>query len=369
MPPFIADVRTAISGAVCGGFNTYDRVARWTANLTYPDRVDAVYPLSPAGQIANAGIALFCDRQPYQPTTFVKNFTGGQCLTDYSVQATTDRYINGAVAQMGQIINAGFDVAGPIRSVQISPNQEKIRVEHGVNLSFDMPSGTSAGGTQRRNLRNIIVATRNGSPDNCGDRNFPIPTPLPQADRTFPININNNGGQIVVGDGNLNVNGDLVAPFTLISGQLNLTGNIFLNTGQINLNFGGQPSEPIEPGINATPDDDTGPGDEGDDEEGPSNIIGAVVIASPVIGSGPTEIFQPDAPNIFPPKIGHLSFKIKIGSRFHWTSDIDIKNQNNFIHNPTVLPAVRVVAHPNPGWTIEVTPVRGIIPDNDIVLI
>lgn len=380
---FVSDVRDAVGAAFCSGFNTYDRAARWTANLVYPDRVDEVYPLSPAGQIANSGLALFCDRPPMEPPT--PEFTGGQCALAYAPSGTYVINCGPSTGETRQWATIG-QATGPVLGVALIDGGWSVQFAggvtrpcRGIGRSFSLTSagpGTSVACSQlgsdsfddaAKDVK-ITAAGPVGHDDSCGDQQPPPPIPLPQPDRTFPININNNSGQVVFGNGNLNVNGDLVAPFTLVAGNLFLTGAIALNTGEINLNFGGQPTEPIEPGITAKPDDDTGEGDEGDEEEGPSNIIGAVVIASPAV-AGQTEIFQPDAPNIFPPKIGHLSFKIKIGSRFHWTSDINIKNQNNFIHNPTVLPAVRVVAHPQPGWAIEVTPVRGIIPNNDIVLI
>lgn len=371
---FSSDTRSAIRNSFCNLATDYARAARFGAGLGRD--ISGLTPRSPQlpdgsisvpERLGNWGMGLFCDRPPFPEP--VPAYTGGQCETDYSIEATTDRHVNGNLAQEGEINNLGYGVPGPIYSVKISPNSQKIRVTY-RNMEFaDFPSGTPAGGTVRSNLRDIVVTRRDSLPDNCGDPTPPPAVPLTPEERNPPIVINNNPTNIQFGLGNLNVNGNIVVPFTFDVGGLDLSGELNLNTGDISLNFGDNPANEDDDPI-PTPDVPPPPADDDDDEgDAPANIIGAIVVATLRDGLRSTQVRQIDAPDIYAPKLAHISFKIKIGDSFHWTSDIPVKNKNNFIHNPTIIPAVRVEGTAEAGVDLTVIPVRGIVPGLAVTLI
>lgn len=362
----IEDAKTAVGAAFCSGFQGYDRISRFAANLAYPDRVDSVYPLSPAGGVANAGIALFCDRPPDTPPS--PSFSGGQCFVNYFVSATTDRYINNDLAQEGEVSVPGFPLAGPITDVRISANGTKITVDYGNNLSLDFPSGSGPAGTNRRNLRDVTVTRQDGLPDDCGDPESPV-TPLPESDRTFPIDFGLGIGPVIFFAPRLTVNGNLNVPFTIEVGEVNVTGELSLNTGEINLNFGGTPTQ-LPPDIVPTPDSEVPPAEQDDpNDDRPANIIGVIVVAVPTGQNTATEIPVNGFPNLLIPRLADVSFKIRIKNKSHWTSDLPVKSRNAYIACPGEIDAIDVVAVAQKGWQISYTPVRGVVPSNQVVLV
>lgn len=355
---FLGDIRDSVGQAFCSGFEAYDDIARYSAGLLYPERVGEVYPNSPAGGLANTGIAFFCNRPPVPPDA--PPFQGGQCEgVRYRVTVDVIREFD------GENIGSTVNVVGPVRGAEkrVSGSNESVYVLFGPLQSDGSPSEifVTASGNPLSEPVISNIERIDGLPDDCGnpEENYP---PLPPDDRTFPIIINNNSGQIVFGDGNLNINGDLTVPFFVNNVGIDFSGELVLNTGDVIINFGGLPSNPeceIEP---PTTDEPPPPPDEPEEpEEGLPTIVGVVVVSSVSPSKiKATEVGQQDSPNIFVPKLGHVSFKIKIGESYHWTSDIYVKNKNNYIQNPSRFPAVAVAGTPEAGVSWQLTPVKAV---------
>ena len=209
----------------------------------------------------------------------------------------------------------------------------------------------------------VAVST---APYDCGHT---VTEPLPEPDRTQPVTINNITGAVVFAFPVLNVNGDLQVGFNLNVGELKLSGTVELNTGNINFNFGGQPTDPDAPKV-PTPDDDVpdSPDDDPEDEK-PANIIGVVVVSTQLGKPPATEVFFPSSPNVLVPRCATVQFKIRIKNKAHWTSEIPVRSRNAYIHCPGEIDAIAVAVTTDPGWVVNFTVVRGIVPSNQVVLI
>lgn len=261
-------------------------------------------------------------------------------------------------------------------------------------VSVDIGSGDS-GGT----IAGIVVTSIrrvDGQPDNCGDPrdDDPIdwpPTGIPVVGP--PAFYPPDGGNlpdvsfspIVVFfkpelDANLNVN----IPFTLntdinigAGATLSLSGTLNLNTGDVTFNFNGgdRPSlpigngncdNPVEP-VRPLPEPGGGgkPKPEDDDVEDDTVIVGVAVRVSSI---SPTvkasTIFQSGNPDIYAPSLGHVSFFItdSNGAKLGWTTDIPVKNKEQFIPCPYEYGASGVSGSPQPGVSWSLTPIRRKVP-------
>jgi hypothetical protein len=195
-------------------------------------------------------------------------FLGGQCLVEYSLQFTNDRYINDDLIEQGEIVIAPFALAGPIRSVTLAPGASRVNVQYGDNLTIDLPTGRPPNGTNRKNLRDIIATRRDGQADNCGNPggnggpSVPPPGAVPPiatdplANNNIDIDLDFGSGGIVNLNGNLVLTGPTMGPGGLGLG-FNFDGldfNFFPN-GKIEIG-GGNPN-PQNPG-DQKPEDDKG---------------------------------------------------------------------------------------------------------------
>lgn len=361
------DIQDAVGGAFCSLFNSYDRVNRLLAGVLYPERVDEVLPLSPAGKIANGGQALFCDRGTFLPPATWPN---GQCPQGYRVFSGTN--IDGTTTGQGpQTVQANTDspITGPVqglRPVQQS-NGRTFFYFTGPNIPFNGQLAYQINPIYVNPQPFVVLTPEPGNPDNCGAP--PPPEPLPVGDRTTNITVNNNTGPVVFLPPIINVNGDLSIPFQLDIGELEFSGTLELNTGDITLNFGGQPTDPDAP-IVPTPDGDPPPADNDDpDNDKPANIIGVIVVATQINDFASTQIPQTNMPDLFIPRLADVSFKIRIKASSHWTSDLPVKSKNAYIPCPGDIDAIDVVVAAQKGWSVSATPVRGIVPSNQVVLV
>lgn len=361
------DIKAAVGSALCSTFQGYEKISRWTANLFYPDKVDDVFPRSPAGSVANSGIALFCNRSPDISTPA---FVNGQCPQGYQVFSGTD--ISGTIGGQGpqrSENNPGNVFNGPFTGVVEGPKVGGSRRFYFVNPNY--PAGSFLAYTIDDSWLNprpyITLIPVSGNPDNCGNR--PRPQPLPESDRTAPININNNTGPVIFFPPIINVNGDLQVPFNVDVGGLNIDGTIELNTGDITFNFGGQPTDPNAPVV-PTPDG-TVPSADMDDPENnkKANIIGVIVVSTRVSDTTATEVPSATTPELFIPRLADVLFKIRIKNKSHWTSDIPVKTKNAYIPCPGEIDAIDVKIIQRKGWSSSITPVRGIVPSNQVELI
>jgi hypothetical protein len=168
-----------------------------------------------------------------------------------------------------------------------------------------------------------------------------------------------------VGNGILQVNGDVTAPIRINSPDYEFTGELVLNKGDINLNFGGAdprtPCVPKKPEPDEPPPADDEPPPDDPEEEG--SMIGVIVTTQLIDASAQvTRLRQGDNPDIIIPKLGYVSFRIKVGETYAWTKDVPIKVERQYVHVPGGVPAVAVAGTPRMGVTWVITPVNGVQP-------
>lgn len=364
----IDNARTAVRGALCSILNGFDGINRWAVNLGLPNDAPSDFPGTPFGNLVNSGQGLFCDRLP----TPLYLFTGGQCVcVQYDTQVTVERL------NFANLTSGNVRVFGPVLSLRIRefqpPNQtgtSKI-VEvlcRGVSSCASEPQWVTYVNTPDAivNPSFTYIQRVDGLPDDC---EAVPPPPLSEEDRTRPVTINNIDGAVVFAFPILNVNGDLQVGFTLEVGELNLSGTVELNTGDIDFNFGGQPTDPDAPQV-PTPDGDV-PDSDNDDPENdkPANIIGVVVVSQEIGNAPATEVGFPNSPNVLIPRTATVQFKIRIKNKSHWTSEIPVRSKNAYIHCPGEIDAIDVAVTSDPGWLVFSTPVRGIVPSNQVELL
>ncbi len=357
----IDDARTAVRGGLCSVLNGLEAIDRFAVNLGLPENAPPSFPGTPFGNIVNNGQGLLCDRQP-QPLPGPR--TAGNCPALYRIDYAFT-ITNPSTGFTTPSTNFVENVVGPISSFKItsasSPQQITVVERDGPRLVRDFNSTSVIS-----DLRDVVYTRSDGQADNCPP---PPIVPLPEADRTRPITINNITGVVAFAFPTLNVNGDLQVGFTLEVGELELSGTVELNTGDINFNFGGQPTDPDAPEV-PTPDGDVPDSPDDDpEEEKPANIIGVVVVSTELGNATATEVLFPNSPNVLVPRCATVQFKIRIKNKAHWTSEIPVRSRNAYIHCPGEIDAIGVVVTTDPGWVVAFTPVRGIIPSNQVVLI
>lgn len=365
---FSGDVKDSIRTAFCNGFSTADKAFRLGAGLLYPDAVDGAYPGTPGGRGTNAGIALFCDRPPFPAPTPDPISGSGFCVTSYRVDWTSVDNRDPANPRYSES-TTGNGHPGPITNLNylVYPgNGYRISLTNGNGLNVVIAQDLST--TRLPTATNIRLVRLDGLPDNCGPE-APPPEPLSDGDRTYDIDIDNSTGPILFLPPVLNINGDLSVPFNFDVGELNLSGTVELNTGDITLNFGGQPTDSNAPKV-PTPDDNPPPGEDDNPEpEKQANIIGVIVISSRTADVSATEIPGGAIPNIFVPRIASVAFKVRIGNKGHWTTDLPVKSRNAYIPCPGEIDAIEVAALVEKGWSSVLVPVRGFVPSNQVVLV
>lgn len=353
------DIKGGVSAAFCGLFSGYDKVARYADGLLSVDGKGNRYRPSLPGKVANGGIALFCDRPPFpepggQPAT-------GQCPVRYNVTLTFDQVGLEGEYLATQTYSRDF-VLGPIGGIvkQGAYATKKLGVSSAEG--FVVVVENTAAEVDYANARDLIVVRRDGLADNCGGDVPPVYPPLLPGDTTVDIDVNNSTGPVFFFPPILNINGDLSVPFNFDVGGVELNGELQLNTGDINLNFGGQPTDPPIPKL-PTPDDNPPPGDMDDPEpEKLANIIGVIVISTRTTDLSVTEVPQSVMPDIYIPRLADVSFQIRIGNKTHWTSDIPVKSRNAWIPLLGEISAIDVGVQSRRGWTHSATPVRAIAP-------
>jgi hypothetical protein len=356
---FVGGIKTAVRSAACTLFTGYDKINRLGAGIIYPDDVDRILPLTPGGKIANNGMALFCDRPP-------EPLPPGKCATQYRVDWTYNQVRpDGTVFTAPNTSTNGY--TGPITNFVVDnrTNGYSIKLTDANGINWVITDDISD--TRKPYATDVVLVRLDGLPDNCGV--YEPTTPLPPGDRTINIDINGGNGPITFGFPILNINGDLSLPFNFDVGGVELSGDINLNGGDIELNFGGQPTDPNAP-IVPTPDGPVPPAPMDDpDEDKPANIIGVIVVSTRINDVTATEIPQTTMPDIYAPRIADVSFKIRIKNKSHWTSDLPVKSRNAYIACPGDIDAIDVAIARRKGWSTVITPVRGFVPSNQVELV
>lgn len=317
---------------------------------------------------------LLCNDDPADVPTPQPPFTGGQCSgVNYNITWTGTVY---PFSDCSGPINTGstlIGVPGPITNLRgaIDPVSPNPACASQNIYYFDFgPSGTRQtlfGQGNGAVLNSFSVTRTDGQPDNCGDPPLVVPPPGPV---TRPVNItyNNEDNDVIDIDGDVVFSPffsvgdlDIRVPFNLDLGGLEFSGTIQISP-EFNFEISprvylGGPGVPDDPdGLPTIPPEDTEPVDDPEDEP---LIIGVIVRSSPVGELRQTAIATEGQPTIYAPRIGSCSFAIENSLTVSWTSDIPIKNRDNYIPCPEPRGAVGVSVSAEPGWEIFWTAVRG----------
>lgn len=354
---FIDDLKTAVRGRICSTFQNYGDIASYGAGLvdSLGFGTEVLPGVTIPGALANAGISLFCDRDPLpaDPPPFV----GGQCPgVAYQVAVDYDVFRNGVFDEVDSFVLS--NITGPVEGVEINVGNggfSSISILH-AGISSTGPFETSTI-VSWENARIQNINRQDGQPDDCGDVEPEYP-PLPPGDRSGPITVGPNIFDFQFGNPTINIDGSLTAPISIENNDFSLSGSVNFNSGGINFNFGGASNTDNCCIYPPRVDQDPPPPEDGEpDEDGPPTIIGVLVRSSIIGDIKATEIFQDENPNIYAPKLGHVNFLMKIGDIGCWSSDIPVKNINNYIEGPTTIPIVGVKGTPEKNVVWSLTPV------------
>lgn len=320
-----------------------DNLYRWVCDVP-PDEPPGIDYPSVGGQCS--GRAYYCDYDSPQLEAFP-----GCGITYTRVRAAAICY--GPCSTSQAIVSTVARCPGVSRYVLTVRNGDG-------SLAFD--TGTGSNGDV--GYRNIVFTPVDGLPDGCGNEQPDVPPPAPiETD----VDITYNDGDDT--EYNLTVP-TIFAPF-----YVSLNGELTVPVQIGDFNFNGELT--FEPNFEFAPDFGTGdgggptpdhpalpsPGNPGDSEEpeenGPeSTIIGVHVRISVDGPTNATSILQTGAPNIIAPRAANVAFAVRTGTLTGWLSDIPVKSVQAYIPCPTTFGAIDVRVTPEPGFTVEFSPVR-----------
>lgn len=356
---FRDDFDNAVRGGFCSLFNSADDLNRFGAGLLGERFLREAYPNTTPGIITNNGIAFFCDRPPIPPAP---SNGSGQCNAQYRLRAFIT--YTSPFDQAGERTelfgeNDSNTYTGPLGDDSpLVSGGGKFTIEFSnIAGRIDGPFFTGGQPSYRLALERV-----DGQPDECNADGTPV-EPLPIPDRTTPIIIGDINAQLAVGNGIVQVNGDVLAPIRVNSPEIDVTGTINLTNNTIIIN----PTAPgnggcCDVGIPDS-DDDIPPDDDDDDDDGIEPVIVGAIVRTTNISTTTklTSIFQENTPDYYVPALGYVAFKLRVGKNICWTSEIPIKNRNQYVQNPTDFEAIAVAGTPWLGVEWSITPVRAIV--------
>lgn len=310
-------------------------------------------------------------------------FTGGQCANKlYNVFArrvrSTGPFITpppGTGCADDGIIQIGFSLQGPIRSIRIVETTtdqfgfitDRWSIAHGVSSEFNL--GGILRGCPTAGFKEFSVVPTVG-PDDCGDPPPELPEPGPIVVNPPDITYDDDDGNpitvpigIIFAPVLIRANGQITIPVSVDVGGINLTGNFDLfPNAEINLfpdaviNRPGTPDNPDltdpEPGSDGQPDEE-------EDQSGVDPIVAVVVRSNQEGFTRASEVAQEDLPTLFAPRLGNVSFYTTTGGIGSWTPFQPIQSTNQYIPCPDVYGAVDVKVWWDAGWTGSYTAIRG----------
>lgn len=410
---FGAEVGTAVKNGICSllaAGNALEDFVRTVVNPSDPNY----------GYRARLIYNTYCRMPPPPPTA--PPFEGGQCEFCYVVQVTLTVNDPGGPTTNGQATTS-VGLWGPItapRLTQVVENGSFIRYRYVVTSygTCAQPRLANPTDTPITNdllkdtgvftIDNVAVTPVGGQPDTCGD----IPPGLPPDDpsaRKFPIDFNfdyNDGtdfnikGDVYFGlayfDNDFNLNVPLKF---VLDNDVQFNADFNFNTGDINLNFGGDNNYPSPPPPEGDyrPDNDTPPppptveppppgfeppyppnddpdeedSEDFDDEQPPigktvRRMIG-VLVDTTLPPKMPSQIEQDDNPVVYAPDIGLVNFGYIIGgNRFYWGEDVRVKNRRQVIWTPEGRYAAEVRGTIRQGGEWVLTPIYARVPEDSV---
>lgn len=316
-------------------------------------------------------------------------FTGGQCPTYYTIQVQWNATAIPGSGLSDESSLDTFTVIGPVQGVGIVNSSGRIFAElRAAHIPIVGGASTyryrsvDAGFYSSATATITSVVRQDGQPDNCGSVPPVIPPYTPGSNSTTNnITYTTDNGDtvsipttITFGYGRVDVNGTINVPFTLnlnVTPTANITGNINLNTGDINFNAGNPTLPPSSCGGNSddyTPDPtnlppvSTGNPDIPDPTPDPTKpqvrkLMTGVLVTVNTVPKDVTEIFQTGNPNVLAPDAGLVAFKISVGGYVGWTEDFRVKNRRQLIPCPWKGGAIDVKGTPRSGGSFTLTPI------------
>lgn len=366
------------------------------AAIELSKKVYGLSPQTPPYNLPRTIQKLVCNNPPIDP--YVPPFQGGQCPVKYNINYTSkDKPID----DVTRTVTAAKVVWGPVLGFSYvtdpgysRPNRFQVNCFGDGGLSAPLAAPvlldvtSSIYGTTRNPLFSVTInsVTRvDGLADNCGN---PPPVTIPPFNpgdniTNITTNYTDNYGNVVnltvpvaIGYFHVDINGNFNIPFNVqVDPTLNITGNINLGDGGITFNFGGNgngnkdlpdPRPDPQPGDKqpvgnppAQPPDTGNPKPPTPDNKQEQNVIvGALVTTLDINNLGIGEVFQdPDNPQVFIPDLGLIHFRIDVAGASGWTSDIRIKNRQQYVPCPELAGAIDVVGTPRLGVNWVITPV------------
>lgn len=291
-------------------------------------------------------------------------FSGGQCPgVLYELDATVflDKF-------GGITINLTSDpLAGPIATSRLFVNGSGFVAWELLNEAGASAEVRQVGSSQAwdRNddfelftvQQNTLVRS-DGQPDTCGDPPGPPVPPYSPVTINQDFSYTDNSQTTVNEEGDFTVwapvviGGNLIAPVTVDIGGLTINGELDIETGDFNFNFGipgggpGYEDIPVE-------NPDTSPEEP---EENPEVFYGLQVFSfqsgtDPVITS---DWGQESAPTLHLPRTANVWFIVPVGQGWGWIGPILCQHLNQVVMVPGGLPAIDHRVVPNTGWDVEV---------------
>lgn len=374
---FFDSARDVVRNGFCGALSVADGFGDWLSDGGTSGSIFSLQSDIARNQV-NGLQGLFCDRAPGPPpqVTPPASFEGGQCPVEYSGTIFASTEVNGNLASANTAFQSNSFFQGPIEDVRISADRRSLEiVEAGGNVANFITLGNNR--VRFREINDVDLLKRDGSPDDCGNRGDTSDFPPPPGTET-PIEddivYGPPGNEITIPVGLLfapvfvTVNGELSIPFSIENPEFSLIGNLSLTDGDINFNFGG--GRPDTEGCCLPPTvDDDGPGDEDDENDGETRtvIIGVLVngtVDDSLINA--TQIGQPNGPDFYQPRIGNVIFQMRVSGQLFWTEPIAVKHPNQYIECPADFGAIRVLGNASPGVSLQLSPIRRKIPVTEL---
>jgi len=358
---FIDATKESVRTGLCNYLSFAGKGRSWVNELSPVDLPD----------FGNFWNRVLCDRNEPLPPGPPPPFTGGQCPVEYRVTVTRTLFRENE-GRPPQTTTTDRDGQGPISGVFVRTSGGGAppgRFESSIIIAFadgevSVASTFVDDGSTGYVIDDVSVVRTDGQPDNCGNPTPPV-VPFPPTGDTVDIDITyvNNEGDNVTELGDLVIFAPVViAPVTVVAPiridlpDVSFNGDIVLSPDfDVRLR---PPSFRRGPGgIDSPPppeNPDTSPTTPQDDST--RRIIGAIATVTSDPSSGlATEISSDDGPDLFVPRMGTLSFRVRADTALSWTAPVDIKTTRQFISAPENVQILDAVASPNPNYSISVS--------------
>lgn len=334
-----------------------------------------------------AAYRMFCNQEP--PDEPPPPFEGGQCNTVYSLGVLMYNCVPSGCGNDGPFSIGNY--TGPITSVTGGWNPGVgwgvFITANGVD-SFSLLSSAGPSDYTSFTVQQVYLARVDGLSDDCGNPPPPVPEPEPGYNEgNDNITYTNNDGLditvpllFIFAPVRVNARLELTVPIRIDLGGIDVQigGDINLNTGDINLNFGNrnystddQPSPDSYKSPDDTPDippdvptPSLPPSPDDSDIDTTRIIRGCIVTVTALSPNGSTVIFQDSNPDIYVPNLGYISFLCALGQQVAWTEDIPVKSRRHLIECPWSGGAIAVQGTPRAGVTWSIVPVYAQVEDS-----